>query len=172
MQRRGFLWGGGSAVVGLALLPRFVTAADMVEIAMSGRADGSMVWFDPVGVLIAPGQTIRWTNQDKGNSHTATAYAPENDDHPRRIPKGAVPFDSGYLLPDETYEVTLDVPGVYDYFCKPHELAGMVGRIIVAEPGQGDGEGYPDGDLPKVVLDGFPSIADILKQGSVHHMDG
>jgi plastocyanin len=26
------------------------------------------------------------------------------------------------------------VPGVYDYFCTPHEMAGMVGRIIVGEP--------------------------------------
>lgn len=172
MRRRGFLWGGGSVVVGLSLLPKLVARPDMVEIAMSGRADGSMVWFDPVGVLIRPGQTIRWTNLDKGNSHTATAYATENDDHPRRIPKGAAPFNSDYLLPGETFEVTLGVPGVYDYFCAPHELAGMVGRIVVAEPEPEDVAGYPDDDLPKAVLDGFPPIADILKQGSVHRMDG
>lgn len=77
---------------------------------MSGRPDGSRVWFDPFGVLIQPGQTVRWTNLDKANSHTATAYAPANFDHPRRIPDGAAPFDSDYLLPDESFEVTLEVP--------------------------------------------------------------
>jgi hypothetical protein len=29
--------------------------------------------------------------------------------------------------------------GVYDYFCKPHEAAGMVGRIVVGNPGSGPG---------------------------------
>lgn len=172
MRRRHFLLGGGSVVAGLSLLPGLALGGEVVEIAMSGRPDGSKVWFDPAGVLIRPGQTVRWTNRDKGNSHTATAYAPENNDHPRRIPDGAAPFNSGYLLPGETFEVTLDVPGVYDYFCIPHELAGMVGRIIVAEPGQGDVTAYPDDDLPKVVLDGFPPIGDILKQGIVHRGDG
>ncbi|RKF14216.1 hypothetical protein D6850_12260 [Roseovarius spongiae] len=134
---------------------------------MGGRPDGSKVWFDPYGLLIRPGQTVRWTNEDKSNSHTATAYAPEIYDHPRRIPDGAEPFDSDYLLPGETFEVTLDVPGVYDYYCIPHELSGMVGRIIVADPGQTDFTGYPEDGLDQVILDGFPPIAEILKQGSV-----
>nr|WP_232897286.1 plastocyanin/azurin family copper-binding protein [Pontibaca salina] len=153
-------------------MPGFALGADVVEIGMSGRPDGSKVWFDPLGVLIQPGQTVRWTNHDKGNSHTATAYAPENQGHPRRIPDGATPFDSDYLLPGESFETVLTVPGVYDYLCLPHEMAGMVGRIIVAAPEPGDLTGYPDGDLPKVVLDGFPSITEILKQKNVYRMGG
>ena len=54
----------------------------IVEILMRGNADGSAVWFDPVGVLIAPGQTVRWINTDRGNSHTSTAYHPNNTGHP------------------------------------------------------------------------------------------
>lgn len=38
-----------------------------------------------------------------------------------------------------TFERVFAVPGVYDYFCKPHELAGMAGRIVVGEPGDGPG---------------------------------
>ena len=171
MRRRDFLWGGGSLAATLSLLPRIAIGAPVVEITMDGRPDGSVVWFDPYGVLIQPGQTVRWINKDKGNSHTATAYAPENDDHPRRIPEGAVPFNSDFLLPDETYEVTLEVPGVYDYFCIPHEMSGMVGRIIVAGPGQTGFEDYPADDLPQVVLEGFPSIADILDHGPLHHVE-
>ncbi|MGK8236557.1 plastocyanin/azurin family copper-binding protein [Roseovarius sp. MS2] len=34
----------------------------------------------------------------------------------------------GQWLPaaDESFEVTLEVPGVHDYYCLPHEMAGMV----------------------------------------------
>ncbi len=171
MERRSFLWGGGSLAAVLPLWPRVATAQPVVQIDMIGRADGSKVWFDPVGVLIAPGQTVRWSNRDKGNSHTATAYAPENDDHPRRIPDGAAPFDSDYLLPGDSFEMTFDVPGIYDYFCIPHEMAGMVGRIIVAGPGQTAFDGYPDADLPEDVLQGFPAVSDIVQQRLIR-MDG
>ena len=167
MLRRKFLWGSGGLAAALTLSPGLAISGPVVEIAMKGRPDGSKVWFDPFGVLIRPGQTVHWTNQDKANSHTATAYEPENYDHPRRIPVGAKPFDSDYLLPDETFQVTLEVPGVYDYFCIPHEMSGMVGRIIVAEVDSPVFENYPDGDLDQVVLDGFPRIADILKHGSI-----
>jgi len=153
------------------LSPGIVMADTVIEITMTGRPDGSKVWFDPLGVLIQPGQMIRWTNNDKGNAHTATAYAPDDYDHPRRIPEGAVAFDSDYLLPGESHEVTLEVPGVYDYYCIPHELSGMVGRIIVAEPGQTGFADYPEGDLPAAVLGGFPSIAEILEHGSIR-VDG
>jgi plastocyanin len=168
MRRRDFIWGSGGLTAALTIAPGFALGDSIVEIAMQGRPDGSKVWFDPVGVLIRPGQTVRWTNDDKGNSHTATAYAAENYDQPRRIPAGAVPFDSDYLLPGDTFEVTLDVPGVYDYYCIPHEMSGMVGRIIVAQQGQTGFDNYPDGDLFEEALGGFPSIAEILAQGSVH----
>ena len=168
MKRREFLWEGGGLAAALWLPAGPAISAPVVEVAMAGRADGSRVWFDPMGVLIRPGQTVRWTNTDKGNSHSATAYAPENFDHPRRIPDGAKPFSSDYLLPGETFEVNLTVAGVYDYFCIPHELSGMVGRIVVAKPGQTDFRPYPDDDLDQVILDGFPPIAVILAKGEIH----
>ena len=39
------------------------------------------------------------------------------------------------MNPGSHFEVTLTIPGVYDYFCMPHEAAGMVGRIVVGRPG-------------------------------------
>ena len=107
---------------------------------MQGNADGSQVWFDPIGLRIEPGQTIRWINLDPGNSHTATAYHPKNFERPLRIPEGAEPWNSDYLLPNESFSVTLKVEGVYDFFCVPHEHAGMVGRIIVGQPGRSPDE--------------------------------
>ncbi len=169
MRRRHFLWGGGSLAAAFSLSPRLAIGSSAVEITMAGRPDGSRVWFNPYGMLIQPGQTVRWTNLDKANSHTATAYGPQNDVHPRRIPVGAAPFDSDYLLPGKSFEVTLEIPGVYDYFCIPHEMSGMVGRIVVAAPDQTEFEDYPPGELDQAVLDRFPAIADILANSPLHH---
>ena len=97
---------------------------------MRSDPSGTKVWFDPVGVLVPPHTTIRWVV--KANVHTTTAYHPKNGHHSLRIPDGAEPWDSGFLVnPGDHFAVTLTVPGVYDFFCAPHELAGMVGRIIV-----------------------------------------
>jgi plastocyanin len=111
-----------------------VGAENVVEIRLRSDPLGTKVWFDPIGILIEPGQTVRWVNE--ANVHTSTAYHPANDGHALRIPEAAAPWDSGYLVePGDRFEVTLAVPGVYDYFCAPHEMAGMVGRIIVGRPG-------------------------------------
>jgi hypothetical protein len=49
-----------------------------------------------------------------------------------RTPRDARPSD--VLQPGEHFDLTLSVPGVYDYFCAPHEQAGMVGRLVVGAP--------------------------------------
>ena len=124
------------------------------------------------------GQTLRWTNRDPGNSHTVTAYHPKMFERPLRMPEGARPWNSDYLLPDETFTVTLTKKGVYDYYCVPHEHAGMVGRIVVEGPQAtgrptkaGGGEGRPspvaDEGLPEVALQGFPSVERDNRKGIV-----
>lgn len=172
MVRRRVLAAGGGFVAALALAPAAAGADDPVEIAMAGRSDGSHVWFDPVGLLVAPGQTIRWINGDAGNAHTATAYHPANGGRPRRIPEAAPAWDSGYLLPGEAFAVTLTAVGVYDYYCAPHEPAGMVGRIVVGAPeppGWTDGAAADDG-VPAAALAAFPSVNEIMLERIVRRL--
>jgi plastocyanin len=143
--------------------PRIVRAhgpvphGDAVDIGMAGIANGSHVWFDPIGLHVPLGTTVIWRNQDAGNAHTATAY-------PKRIPAGVYPWDSNYLLPNETYGVLLTEAGVYDYFCRPHEAAGMVGRIVVGTP---TGAPYADADLPDAAARLLPSVEEIIAKGRV-----
>jgi plastocyanin len=173
ISRRDILRAGGGVLAGLAA-PRLPLAGEPVEIRMQGSPDGSHVWFDPVGLRVVPGQTIRWINLDPGNSHTATAYHPMNFGRPPRIPEGARPWNSDYLLPDDVFSVTLTVGGVYDYYCVPHEHAGMVGRLIVGEPGApraGEVAQAPGGEpIPDDALRAFPSVDEIMRRGVVRRI--
>ena len=169
--RRAFITAGGLALAGLAV-PR-ARAAAPVEIGMMSDALGTAVWFDPIGVHVQPGQTVRFTVH--ANVHTTTAYHPKNDHHSLRIPERAVPWDSRFLVnPGSHFEVTLTVPGVYDYFCAPHEIAGMVGRIVVGQP-SGPGtlafdyfRGRPGTEawipVPPAAQKAFPSVSAIMRE--------
>ena len=111
-----------------------------------------------------PAPTVRWVVE--ANVHTATAYHPANGGHPLRIPerRGAL----GLGLPGGArggFEVTLTAEGVYDYFCAPHEVAGMVGRIIVGRPG-GPGTRPPGEDVPPAARAAFPSVNGSWPRGS------
>ncbi|NYT64056.1 hypothetical protein H0A66_17195 [Alcaligenaceae bacterium] len=140
---------------------------------MWGSADGTKVGFDPIGLFVEPGQTVRWVLDS--SVHTTTAYHPNNAGHSLRIPEAATPWDSGYLInPNDHFDVVFTIEGVYDYFCTPHEMAGMVGRIVVGRPG---GPGTLPFDyftrnpktahwlaVPEVAARAFPSIDEIIKR--------
>ena len=178
LDRRQFLKAGGLMLAGASafapVAPRSQPA--IVDIALHSDIDGAHVWFDPVGVLVEPGTTIRWTIEQ--NVHTATAYHPDNDNHSLRIPEGARAWDSGYLVnPGDRFEVMLTVPGTYDYYCAPHEHGGMVGRIVVGAPG-GPGSLPFDyfksldpspqwEDVPAAAQGNFPSVSAIMENGLV-----
>jgi plastocyanin len=157
LTRRSALAAGGFLLAGrpaAALAGR--PGGRVVEIGMQSDPLGADVWFEPIGLAVSPGTTIRWVL--KGNVHTTTAYHPKNGGHSLRIPEGAVPWDSGVLVnPGDRFEVTLTVEGVYDYFCAPHEMAGMVGR-----PG-GPGAGPVAASVPEAARRAFPSVEAIMR---------
>lgn len=178
VSRREVLEAGGLALAGLVVQAavRPARADAVVQIHMRSAGMGAKVWFDPIGLRLRPGQTVRWV-LDR-NVHTTTAYHPRNLHHPLRIPREAQPWNSGYLIkPGSHFDVTLVVEGVYDYFCIPHEAAGMVGRLVVGHPG-GPGSlpfdyyrGQPGtadwAQVPPAARAAFPDIATILREGIV-----
>lgn len=177
LHRREFLTAAGLAIAGLAV-PNRAWPAGTVEIHMKNDASRVHAWFDPIGVLITPGQTVRWILDM--DVHATAAYHPKNAMHSLRIPQGATPWDSGLMnTKGRHFDVTFTVEGVYDYFCLPHENDGMVGRIVVGKPG-GPGtlpfdyyKGKPGADgwvpVPAVARKAFPSVHQILAQKAVHH---
>jgi plastocyanin len=164
-SRRRLLLAGGGLLLAAPALRRAGAAPAVAEIRMRSDPEGARVGFDPIGLRVAPGTTVRWVVE--ANVHTATAYHPANGGHPLRIPERAAPWNSGYLVePGQTFEVTLTVEGVYDYFCAPHEVAGMVGRLVVGRPG-GPGAGPPGEDVPPAARAAFPSVERIMAEGIV-----
>ena len=94
--------------------------------------DGGREHFNPHVTWITEGGTVTWVLES--GAHTATAYHPGND-QPQLVPDGTAAWDSGVLsAAGETYEHTFDTPGVYHYYCIPHESQGMIGTVIVGEP--------------------------------------
>lgn len=174
----------------MALAHRLVACASLAVAAALGAAPGAIAatvevklvqtpagdaYFEPAGVHIAPGDTVRWVQVS--GFHSVTAYHPANGNHELRIPPSAQPWDSGMLLaayPQRggVFEHVFTVPGVYDYFCQPHEMAGMVGRVVVGTPGDGPGTkpfGYAPANgwnpVPAAARAAFPHIDDIVRHG-------
>jgi plastocyanin len=169
--RRTLLASGGLRLAGMAHAD-----SPVIDIAMNSNEDGSKVWYNPIGLLVQPGTALRWMIM--ANVHATAAYHPDNDNHSLRIPENAKTWNSDFLVnPGDHFEMTLTESGVYDYFCTPHEQAGMGGRIIVTSAG-GPGTLSFDyfksmtptpgwQDVPEAAQQNFPSIEKILKDGIV-----
>lgn len=73
----------------------------------------------PSLIVIEKGKQVTWVNEDSAfHSVTSGFY-----DAPTDL------FDSGYLDPFESYAVTFDETGTFDYFCTLHPW--MKGQVIV-----------------------------------------
>ncbi|WP_436926078.1 plastocyanin/azurin family copper-binding protein [Halosimplex amylolyticum] len=132
-SRRRFLGALGAGTVASAGFTQPVAAQETPVVEMGNN------YFDPIGLRIEPGATVRF--ELAAGTHSATAY--EN-----RIPSGASAFDSG-VVSSGGFEHTFEAPGTYDYYCIPHKSVGMVGRIVVGSPGGPAEESpIPDGDVP------------------------
>ncbi|GAA0671388.1 FxLYD domain-containing protein [Natronoarchaeum mannanilyticum] len=84
--------------------------------------------FEPTGLAVESGDVVRFTLASP--DHTVTAYHPALG-RQRRVPEGVPPFSSPVLGAETFWLYRFDEPGVYDVLCAPHEIFGMVGRIVV-----------------------------------------
>lgn len=87
--------------------------------------------YEPARVAISPGETVSWRNTST-IVHTVTCD-PARVLRPAsvRLPAGVAPWDSGPIAAGASWSRRFDVSGEYQYCCVPHELAGMVGVVVV-----------------------------------------
>lgn len=87
--------------------------------------------FSPQILTIKAGQTVRWVNTTSFAHTVTTDPALARNPANASVPEGASVWHSGTLAAGESFSIQLTVPGEYKYFCKPHEVMGHVGTIIV-----------------------------------------
>jgi plastocyanin len=166
LSRRQLLAAAGAGV--LALPRRILAQAAVVKVGLAFPR--GQYFFDPAGVWIPRGGTVRWEFAFSGGvgalmGVSVTAFHPANENHELRIPAAAKPFDSGPMNRAANgfirFEHVFDEEGTYDYFSLTHESIGMVGRVVVGRPGgpaeQAPGYGAREGRAPM-----FPASAAIL----------
>jgi plastocyanin len=85
--------------------------------------------FTPLTVVIAAGETIRWTNMDVAN-HQITTGVVDGPSGPR--PDGRV--ISPLFFRGDEFSATLRIPGRYQYYCRIHPF--MRGTVVVMPGGR------------------------------------
>jgi plastocyanin len=73
----------------------------------------------PSLIVIEKGKQVTWVNEDSAFHSITSGYY----DTPTDL------FDSGHLDPFESYTLTFDETGTYDYFCTLHPW--MKGQVVV-----------------------------------------
>jgi len=100
--------------------------ADTVTIRITGSMEDSR--FIPAEVEIQQGDLLKFVVEE--GVHTVTAYHPDNR-RPLGIPENAESFDSDVLQEGQVWFYQPDIPGEYNYFCRPHERMGHKGKFTV-----------------------------------------
>jgi plastocyanin len=102
--------------------------------------DMTAVAFEPETVEIAQGDTVAWVYA-AGEPHSVTAYGdgiPDDADYwasgdfsSEEAAREGWEEGEGAVQEGEYYERTFETTGTHEYFCIPHEAAGMVGEVVV-----------------------------------------
>jgi plastocyanin len=102
--------------------------------------DLQAVAFEPAELTIQQGETVAWRFA-AGEAHNVVAYESELPVDADYWASGGFESESaaregwengrGAVQSGQSYVKTFETAGEYEYFCVPHEAAGMVGTIIV-----------------------------------------
>ncbi|MGB9966398.1 cupredoxin domain-containing protein [Halobacterium hubeiense] len=136
-------------------------------------------YFEPTGLHIDVGDTVRFNLPTP--HHNVNAYHP-GFGFSQRVPDDVPPFSSPVLTQGDYWMYTFDQEGVHDIMCAPHEVFGMVGRIVVGSasgPGSNPVGEAPGGDQARppeftaalVLTDPAMNPQNIVDQGSVTWSD-
>ena len=77
------------------------------------------ICYIPSNIVVEKGKPVTWLNEDSSFHSVTSGFYPE--------PSGL--FDSGHLDPYQSYTLSFDETGTYDYFCTLHPW--MFAQVIV-----------------------------------------
>tara|TARA_Y100000385_G_scaffold173449_1_gene179516 strand:- start:45 stop:440 length:396 start_codon:yes stop_codon:yes gene_type:complete len=99
----------------------FLIAPDVVipiKVSRPG-CDIEDICYIPSTIVVEKGKSVTWLNEDSSFHSVTSGFYPE--------PSGL--FDSGHLDPYESYTLSFNDLGTYDYFCTLHPW--MKAQVIV-----------------------------------------
>jgi plastocyanin len=99
----------------------------------------SFFFFDPVGLHVQSGDIVQFTFSSP--DHTVTAYH-EAIGFQTRVPDEAPPFSSPIVTAGGAWLYRFDHEGVYDLYCGPHHILGMVMRVVVGDVAEDESPAY------------------------------
>ena len=97
-----------------------VFAADMTIDMLNKDANGNKMVYSKEVAKVAVGETITWLPASKGHNVEFIA-GPAGFSLPKRSKM------------NKQFDMVLDIPGVYYYWCTPHKGTGMIGLIVVGK---------------------------------------
>lgn len=131
-----------SYLIGIACLIPFIIpeayAEDFKVVIPFGAYDPTFEtpvdnWYEPPVVSIKKGDTVTWENQDR-EGHTVTSGIGSGRFGWMGGDKFGEPdgrFDSDRFLPGESWSITFDEQGLFNYFCTIHPW--MEGVVVVGQ---------------------------------------
>lgn len=104
----------------------------LIEFPLSPEdAHPPFFYFEPTGLHVDPGDAVKFNFATP--DHTITAYHPDLG-WQQRVPDGVPPFSSPVGSTGGFWLYQFEEAGLYDAFCAPHEILGMVVRLVVGDP--------------------------------------
>ena len=80
--------------------------------------------FNQNKIIISPKTKVTWTNEDDAGHFVNTETHPEHTYYPVQ--------NSGELTKSQSFAITFEVPGQYNYHCSAHVPEGMIASLIVS----------------------------------------
>ena len=99
----------------------FIISPDVIipiKVSRPG-CDVEDICYIPSSIVVEKGKSVTWLNEDSSFHSVTSGFYPE--------PSGL--FDSGHLDPYQSYTLSFDEIGTYDYFCTLHPW--MFAQVIV-----------------------------------------
>jgi plastocyanin len=138
-------------------LPGALQPDHTVEALIGG--DPPMFYFDPMGLHIDVGDIVRFDFVSP--DHNVMPYHLQHG-RQQRVPDGEEPFSSPVIAPGGFWLYEFACEGTYDLYCAPHQIFGMVMRLVVGDPDSAEYDGeFSDEGRPPVsaqALESFPGI--------------
>jgi plastocyanin len=96
-------------------------------------ADNGALVFDPPVLSIRVGDQVTFVN-NAGFPHNVVLdedRLPDGAYNSYSYHTGALTHEDYLNAPGESFTAKFDLPGVYHYYCEPHQGAGMTAQVIV-----------------------------------------